>query len=701
MDFEELGKIYQGVTVPTQKTKAKDEAASFVEQRFYAMSYAKQAVREVWQGTENLYYCNDWEWIVKGEGFERAVRFPTLRDFIKTLTDKFMQDPPEIALKPRDYKDPKAADLIIGKKAYIDQRRESIHEKTVRRQIFEDMFFFGKGFRSVNYYDIERDYDGERVTLFNEVGTQRLDPRHQFIDETAVKLHDKTATTGARDYINRIVMPYSGFKQWAEAKGFTNLDAVQPVNFYNVYGLDYIVTNSRELREKSPIWVVMLYEYFNQEQNHYSLTANGSTIYEAPLKKAKGTCKIPISDYTFEARNDSFWGNNLAQLLAPHIYLKDTVFNLDLMNLKLTLQPVIAMSGEFGYNPAVHFLAPGQVWTAGSQMTGKVGDNIQPLVFGNPNTKAMEMLQTVRSEMTITSRADLMSLEYYKKKTATEVVAQNHSMNAHNEYIESVNEIEGEAITYEIFLDVMKSFMNGKDKNGNQRRIKIKDYMVNQREGETPTFVKKSGYESFFDLSDNMINTEVDVEVQDKRSQVARNLEKMGRIMQLLPIVGQLAQFSPEVAQKVDFVGLLSQAIEAIGLDNERSFKDVNDIYDDFEETKQEIFLGHTVDVPEDEERTDSMIRYKYFDDFGQQEERSLTLTQQLALKYHLDSTLKNIMKNHLEIKRAKQKGGMSPATAEVQQEAEVLPPSGGTPQFSQPNPALLNLAGNPSNKIL
>ena len=685
MDFKTLGTIYQGVSVPNQsKSKAKDEPAKFVEQRFYAMSYAKQAIREVWQGTEQLYYCNDWEWIVKGEGFERPVRFPTLRDFTKTLVDNFMKEPPEIKLKPKDYANPQAEQLITGKKAYIDEKRESIHEKTVRRQIFEDMFFFGKGFRAVKYVKNEQGIDGEMTTLFDDVATERLDPRHQFIDESAMKLHDKVGATGARDYINRIAMPYSAFKYWAESKGYS-IEGVQPVSYYTAYGLDYIVTNARELLEKSPVWVVMIYEYMNREQNYYSLTANGHTIFETSLKKAKGTARIPVADYSFEPRNDSVWGNNLAQLLAPHIYLKDTVFNLDILNLKLTLQPVVAMSGDFGYNPAVHFLQPGAVWQAGSQLSGKVGDSIQPLVFGNPNTKAGEMLQNIRSEMTVTSRADLMSLEYYKDKTATEVIAQNKSMNAHTEFMESLTEIESEAVTFELFLDVMKSFLNEKDKNGNKRRVKVKDYILNRREGEAPTFIKKAGYESYFDLSDKMIEEECDVEVIDKRSQVAKNIEKMGRIMQFVPLVAQLAQFNPEVAKKVDFVGLIQQGVEAIGLDMERTFKDVEDVYDDFEATKEEIILGHNIDVPQDESREDSMMRFKYFTKLQDNNEKEFTAMQNKALKYHLESTLANIVKNHLELKRMKNE------TAETVQGAVVNPDA----SISQPNSANLNILPN------
>jgi len=695
MNIKELSKVYRGAT-PPKAARGTDEFARFVEERFYAMSYAKQEIREVWQGTEDLYYCNDWEWIVKGEGFDRPVRFPTLRDFTKTLVDVFMKDPPDILLKLKGEKNIEKENLVVGKKAYIDQRRNSIHEKTVRRQVLEDMFFFGKGIRGVSYFNIERNYDGEAITLFDNVATQRRDPRHFFVDEQAIKLHDELRVEGARDTINRIVMSYSAFKNFIEMNKekmkFVNVDAVQPENYFTTYGLDYTVTNSREVVEKSPLWVTKLYEYENQEQDIYALVASGVTIFQTSLKKAKGTTRLSNVDYTFEPRNDSFWGNNLAQLIAPHIYLKDTVFNLELMNLQLTLQPVVAISGDFGYNPAVHFLQAGGVWEAGGQLNGKVSDSIQPIVSGNPNTKSYEMLQNINSELSITTRTDLRTLEFYPNKTATETLAQNKSMNLHNETIESVTEIESEAVLFEIFQEVMKSCMSEKDSNGNKRLVRIKDYVIDKRDG-IPSFLKKSGYEDSFTLSEEMINEDCEIEVLDKRSQIAQNIEKMGRIMQALPLIGNLAQLSPEVLQKVDFIGLLTQLIEAIGLDLERSFKDMGDIYDEFEMTKEEILLGHNIDVSEDEDREESVARMKYFLDFSRKNEKDLKPTQKRALQYHISKTIENITSNHLERKRSE--------TMRAQGAAQMPVPQQQPGAIPQPDSGLLNVSGDKATQIM
>ncbi len=707
MQIKELTEVYKSNNSTTKSSSPMDDNAGFVQERYFKMSYAKQAWREVIQGTQDLYYCNDWEWIVKGEGFERPVRFPTLRDFTKSLVDVFMKDPPDIILRALSQQEDEVEQLIIAKKAYIDERRNSIHEKTVRRQVIEDMFFFGKGIRAVSFFNLQR---GGK-TYFNNTATYRIDPRHYFIDESAVKIHDTLQRTWARDTIFRDIMPLSRWLIYAKNNPkFKNIDAVIPMNFFTTYGLDYLVTNAKEVLEKTPTWVVPVYEYKNQEQNMYSIVASGVTIFESSLEEAKGTCRIPEVDYNFEPRNDSVWGNNLAQLIAPHIYLKDTIFNLEMMNLKLTLQPVVAVSGDFGYNPAVHFLQPGGVWEAGGQLNGKISDSITPIMSGNPNTKSYDALNNINSELSITTRADLRNLEFQEGKTATEVMSQNKSMNAHNETIEDISEIESEAVLFEIFLEVTAKFMNEKDDKGNMKRVKIKDYVVD-RKGGVPSFIKKVGAEDSFELSEAMIEQECEVEVIDKRSQVAQNIEKMGRIMQALPLISNIAQTNPDSLQKVDFVGLISQLIEAVGLDPERSFKDMGDIYDEFEMTLEELLLGHEIDVPEDEDRKESMARLKYFTDYQTENEKDLSTKVKKAFIDHINKTMENIVKNHLDMKRAQATQAAQPPAQGGDQTAQPSqdgaqdpnapqPPSPQGPQIPQPDARLMNISGKSPNPM-
>ncbi|HSQ50507.1 MAG TPA: hypothetical protein VLL94_04490, partial [Nitrospiraceae bacterium] len=327
--------------------------------------------------------------------------------------------------------------------------------------------------------------------------------------EAANKLHDELMIDGARDVILRDQIPLSTFKEIAGKNGW--IKEAMTDSWFQTEGGDYLVTNQRETNEKTPVNTVKLYQYMNVHEDLYIVVANKRTIYEGSISKDFGTYCFPLADYTFEPRNDSYWGNNLAQLIAPHIYLKDTLINLEIMNLKLTLQPVLAVSGDFGFNRKLHKIQPGGVWQAQSSDGGKIGDKIVPVVAGNPNTKVYDMLQNVNSELTITARSDIRSLEYNKSDTATGIVAQDRSMNVHNETVESLNEIEGEAKVFEIMNDQMIAFMDEKNDDKRARKVPIKGYVAIRNDAGVE-FMEKSGYEDIFELSERMINCEVDIE---------------------------------------------------------------------------------------------------------------------------------------------------------------------------------------------
>lgn len=686
MNYYELSMTYGGVQ-PKDKSGTMD-FATFVTQRYNAMAVAKIYIRQAWEGTQDLYYCNDWEWIVSGEGWDRSVRFPTLRDTTKSLVDNFMKDPPDVDVQAK--KDSEK-ELAKGKKAYIERMKDSIHEKKVRRMVFEDMFFYGKGLRGVSYYDIYK----EDIPFFNEIATNRIDPRHFFVDENATTLHDKTGIIGARDVIYRKTVPLSVFMQMAKDKGWSTEDVLTDA-WYQSLGLDFLVTNQREILEKAPVKEVKLYEYMNQSENIYGIVANGKSIYQSTLKKAKGSYRIPVADYSFEPRNDSFWGNNLGMLLAPHIYLKDTLINLEIMNLKLTLQPVIAVSGEFGYNKKIHQLQPGGVWQASGLSNGKIQDNFQTVIAGNPNTKVYEMLQNINSEMTVSSRSDNRALEYYKGKTATEVMTQGNSANAHNETIENITEVESEAVLYEIVCDLMKEFMRDKDKLGQRKRIPIKDHVAVRNESNAE-FMFRRGFTDFFEMTEDMIGVDVDVVVTDKRSAIAKNAEKMGRILQAIPIIGNMAQLNPqEVLRKIDLLGLLEQLCESVGLDVDRCFKsDDNEYVDEFKNIKEEILLGHKIDVPIDETRDESRARLKFLMDIRLAVE-DLPLAQK-AWQYHFEKTAASVIKTRVPQPPEQALQGPPVPNGMINNPQAGGPPIGSGGQgIPQPNDAML-ASNNPS----
>lgn len=681
MDFQKYQQEYvvQG-SDKAAPAKAFDADATRVEQRFFQMSLAKQNRREAWDGMQRLYYCNDWQWIVNGDDFNAPIRFPTLRDITMALTDKYMEDLPEAVLRPHFDED---KHLITAKKAYIEYVQRQPQYKKVRRMAIQDMFMAGDGFLRVGFYDIKKKLgdDKEPQTLYRDVGISYVSYRDLFVDETAVTLHDPQGEMGARDIIIRRLMPYSRFvEEIAPREGFETA-GVMAEAFIQTMGVDYLVTNSREILEKGPVQMVKLYEYENVETDEYIVVANGHTIFKGSLKKHRGVKGFDLINYKFEPRNDSFWSNCLGELLAPHIYAKDQIFNLELMNLKLSLQPVLAVSGDFGYNPRVHVLQPGGIWTAGSKLQGKVGDNIAPIVAGNSNTKAYEMLAKISDETTITSRANIQSLEFSQGQTATQTLEISQSQNAHNMRINAINEIEAETVLITRMVECMESFMESDEKAGvKKRKIPIKNNRVRQGEKGDTVFFSKNGFDDYFYMTDKMIDVPCRTEVIDKRSEKVAQVELMGRIMQFIPLVTNVMQVDPQVGQRLNVMGLIEQAVDAMGLDHSKTFNDDNSIFEDeYEMLKEEIILGNNVTLPLNETRKESTARLKFLLAFEKDMRDEFTKDQQRAFDYVLEQVMENITRNHLnERYKTQENTGMAPEEQMLQQQAGGGPAGAG-----------------------
>lgn len=686
-----------------------DSTAQRIFQRYVAMNIPKYEVKTRWDNVRMLYDVSQ-NWLVHGESYDTAVRFPTLRDFISSLVDRYMQNPPEAEILCTNKN---RKDGALAMKSYIDNVKDSIHEKKIRRECAFDMFFYGKGVRSVLYRKWDKNIDGETQVMFDDIATNRVDPRNVFIDETCYNIHDKLGLNGARDVIIRNMYAESTFRELFKDPKFKNVDKVQAMNWFSDEMGGFMFSSSqREVIEKSPVNMVKVYEYMNQQTNEYILVANGYTIYESTLTEAKGICKIPLVEYNFEPRNDSIWGTTLAELLAPHIWLEDTLINLEIMNLKLTLQPILAVSGEFGYNPRVHVLQPGGVWTAGGNMNGKIQDNIQPLVTGNPNTNFYNFHNLLDNKFTITSRSDIRSLEDTQNKTATEVSVQNRAYNVHNENIESINEIEAEAILTEMMIDITKKFINVKNDKGEYRKVPIKGYMVNQSDGQLPQFIEKAGADDFFELTEEIINTDVYVKVIDKRSEVSTKMEKLGRLWQFLPMATNTAMAFPDVAERLNPVGIIEQMAELLNLDMQRTLKeDMNEYLDEFGLLKEEILLGHNIDIPEDETRRDSLrrmqflysLRFKKNSAVDSKEWDSMSKQGKMAWQYHVDQCVANITANQIE-KKKNLEAQKQQEKIMAQQQAQGIQPGQQQIQtptnIPQPNAEMMSaMAGMPGNQ--
>lgn len=665
-----------------EQAKDLDNTATFVQQRYQRMVTSKvdysQRLQAVWELMDE-----PTNWLMYADYFSTPIRTNTLRDVVNNLVDLFMKNPPEAVLEAEQKQFKYSA---IAMQAYIDGIKESIHEKKIKRQVIYDMFQWGNGFRSVMYHNMTKMLKGEKMKIFDDLATSRIDPRRFFMDESCYQLHDALRLEQARDCINKRWFDFDTFKSYfSQIDGVKNLDKVQPVNFFNdVLGTNYYTFNYKETTEKSEALGVHVYEYMNQADGRYILIANRTCIYEGTLIDDKGTDRIPVVQYQFEPRPDSPWGKSIGEILAPYIYMEDTLLNLELMNIKLTLQPVLAVSGDFGFNPRIHVVQPGGVWTAGGNFSGKIGDSIQPIVSGNSKTNFYNMQNLLRNKITESSRADLRNLDTGVDQTATQVLSQTKSYNSHNEYVEHINEIEAEGVLTELMLDIIHSYMNTVDEDGNSKRVKVKGFVVRQSEGMEPTFLSRSGEEDYFDMVNSVLDAELKVSVRDKRSEVAESVEKVGRWMQFLPLLSNLEQLNPEIAGRIDWDYILAETMEAIDINSTKALKQTDSDYvDQFSLLKDEILFGHNIDVPQDEEREDSTRRLRFLIAWSQtkqwKEGGAKDPLAERAWSYHFDSTMQNIQRSHITPDNAAK---FSPDMAQLQaqnnqQAAQEVPQQG------------------------
>jgi hypothetical protein len=191
----------------------------------------------------------------------------------------------------------------------------------------------------------------------------------------------------------------------------------------------------------------------------------------------------------------------------------------------------------------------------------------------------------------------------------------------------------------------MHEFMDEKNHKGLRRRIPIKDYAVTKNDAMAE-FVNHVGYEDIFELTQQMIDCEADIIVTDRRSEVARNAEKLGRIMQAIPLIGNFAQLFPDVLARINGEGIIEQLLESVGMDIDRSLMDDESIYnDEFENLTEEILLGHNVSLPEGESREDSMKRLRFL--LALKKKEVFKGLAKRAYEFHLGKTMDNIVADH------------------------------------------------------
>lgn len=595
---------------PSRELTAQDDFAQFVERRFYSMSHSRNTWYQRTQKVNVLWDVYK-DWLLDGENFEKAVRFPTLRDVGQALIDEILKSPPQATLEAENGENPHRAQAL---EFILEDILDSPDEKVVQRDCLNDMIYTGEGYRLINYYDIERQDGDKTVTLFNNVGSERIDPVQVYLDESGRYLWNPKRKNIKRDAIIKFKMPRTTFiDEFQEREGVINLDTIG-TNEKPLSG-DMTTPTTEETNERGfQNREVIGYIYYNQEEQIYGVVANRVTVIP-PRTIQNKHYRIPLVNYKFQKRNDdTFYGISLAELIAPHIYAQDTLFNLELMGQKLRLMSPMIMDSDLGYNRKIHKMHPKAVWKLNVPPGRNLQQSIFPVQFAqNDSNGFYNMNNYIESMFTITSGIDRRSLFLSPGELATQTALKNQSMQKRVNSLVYSNEIEAEAQLVELMVSDIKQYLPQKVKmikDGTEmkrhRKVKVEGYVVKQNADGDARFEPSQGNDSYFAVTPESVDVSVRVKVRSVRQKVALQEMKTARLLQFLPIVSNitsvLAQTNPEMLGKIDFAGIIEQLAESLDMDLSKTLKDESTAsFDNINREHMAMNMGLEVPVPPEE----------------------------------------------------------------------------------------------------
>lgn len=615
MDLDKLKNRYYPTNVK-KKLIGEDDFSRFVEMRFNNMAEAR---RDWYHRTHRTWKLWDvfQPWLVEGEKFDRAVRFPTLRDAGKAIVDEIMKAPPEATLEPIGGVKRNRAQALEFK---IRETNENIYEKLIQRDCIKDMIFFGVGYRRADYYKVKMMKEDDCIVNWDDIGTERLDPTNVFWDEQGRNIWDPKRRDMKRDCIIKYEFPYSTFIDIFQEKEGFNIENVEP--FYVPLSGDQNYPTSRETQEeeKSASPVVYVYEYINQEIGMKGFVANKVTI--KPLDWIENDHgRINIVAYQFEKRQDTFYPMSLAELIAPHIYAQDTIFNLELMGLKLDLMPATMIDSDMGYNRKLHKLTPRAVWSMNVPPGKSLRDSVWPFQRAQRDSNGFyNMNNFLESQLTVTSGHDRKSLYLNPNELATQTAAKRQAAEKSVNALVFANELEAEAQLTELMVSDIKQYLTEKQehktKDGKEtkkyRKVRAEGYIVKQQSEGDAIFEPSKGENSLFDLTEDSVDVDVQVKVKNMRTKMLLQEAKVNKLLQFLPITTNIAQIDPKVMERLDSVGILEQLAEAMDMDMKRTIKNVDgSSLNVIQREHIAMMMGINVPVPSEESYEDSLEHKK------------------------------------------------------------------------------------------
>jgi hypothetical protein len=595
IDIKEEYQVYRGnvAGAPSgSQTEEELQRIQFCRERFIYQSNAKSVVDNKFLLAKNLYEIFE-QHLQQGEIWNAPYRFPELFGVIQRKASELIYNLPEVKVRATRQSDADFAIALQGALDHTERMTNSLREKV---RVIYDSLMYGTGILYEGYAIQQKeitpikdeDDDSEiqdlfldqakkeMTTFYNGNVSERVDPRDFFIDDQASIFYDETGIQGARDCFRRRYYPYSTFME--RFKGFKNIDKVVPVS----WGTDFFGRGKQPYpkegeEQKMVARYVVIYEYWNTELDMVEIIANNQEIYfgAIPFKHKR----LPFVVYYNYRRDDSCWGTSETEVVAPFIYAKEEIVNLQILDAKLSLQPALAVSGDVTFNPEENELQPGAIFTLRGLNGGKVADAVMPLRFGGVAEDSMNVLQKIEDTQIAITGDDTKALYENPDQLATQTMAKQQTAQKRNRSNVMQNTIESERSRAQLRLSNIVQFYAHpyQTVSGDVqfRRLKIEGYHVKQDNDEAkPMFTQRYGLISYFTLNPASIGNGEGIEIEIVDAVMQDNI-KQEEIKDMMTLLGNLTQLLPldqSLGQSINVVGLIKQIAKKMNVDYDEIF---------------------------------------------------------------------------------------------------------------------------------
>lgn len=619
-----LLELYRGnvsaKTIPMDD--AERERSEFVLERYVTMHFARETVENQIHLGKQLYEEYEFH-LERGGVWNEPYRFAELFGAIQRKHAELVEALPEA--KAKATKD-NAQEVAIQMQATLKQTEANAMSQKVAALLDSLMYPAGIVFESYakltkkitpvkgNELNLPKGKE-EEVEIFNDLVTERVDPRDFFVDEAANVFYDRSGVNGARDCIRRRVVPYSLFKDIY--KDYKNADHVTSVTWgAGSYGRSKRPFQKESEEQKTTTAVVEVLEYWNHEKDMVSFIANGIEIYHGaiPFKHKR----LPFTMYYNYRRDDSVWGISEALILAPYIQLEEELVNLMIYDAKIELQPVIAVDADVSLDSEEYQLEPGAIWELRGLKGGKVTDSIQELRFGGITDSALKVREIIEDKRIITTSDDTRALWANPNQQATQTLQKREVAMKRIKANSLQNTIESEKNRVEMRVSNIAQFWAQpfKDATGKVqfRRVFIEGYEIRQtRDEDKPIFKQKYGAQGYFSLSPDSIKGYQDVEIEIVDSSKDEMLKKheLENKIRLFETLAATVQFDPTITQRMSMVGYIKEIARDMDVDFDAVFPRHEEITRDPIDIQLELVqMGITPPVAVNVEAFEALDRY-------------------------------------------------------------------------------------------